>query len=248
MNKPYLIMLPGWGMKSTAFKKINEFLSMNFQLISIEWDRLRSIDEFKQRVIGVIKEKKLNCFSLLGWSLGALVAEEIVLEACFNINSIILIGGTSCFIKHKEDNYNIGWNKRILERMKIQLKRNFKKTLIKFNSSMFSKAEKQEGCFDESLYIAENSIEGKSVNSLILGLNYLIEKDFRNKLEHIQIPLLIIHGEEDNICPLEGALYIKSRVSHCHIKIIKQAGHIPFLTNTNACYKAICEFIEEENI
>lgn len=243
MNKPYLIMLPGWGMKSSVFEKINEFLSMNFQLISIEWDNIHSIDEFKQRVIKVIEEKQLTCFSLLGWSLGALVAQEIVLDASWNITNVILIGGTSCFVQHKEDEYNIGWNKRIVERMKFQLNRNLKETLLNFNSTMFSKVEKQKKYDIQFLRIIKDSIEDQSVNSLILGLDYLIEKDLRNRLVDINIPLLIIHGEEDSICPLESAIYIKNMVSHCHIKIIKQAGHIPFFTNVSDCYNAICEFI-----
>ncbi|MBC2580964.1 alpha/beta fold hydrolase [Clostridium sp. DJ247] len=243
MNKPYLVMLPGWGMKGFVFEKISEFLSKDFELVFVEWDTIHSIDEFKQRVLAVIEQKHLTSFSLLGWSLGSLVAQDIVLDTCWNVNNLILIGGTSCFVQHKEDEYNIGWNKRIVERMKFQLNRNPKETLFNFNSAMFSKAEKQKKYDIQFLQMIKDNIDDQSVDSLILGLDYLIEKDLRSKLPHINIPLLIIHGEEDSICPLEAAVYIKNRVSHCHLEIIRKAGHIPFFTSPSDCYNAISHFI-----
>ena len=59
----------------------------------------------------------------------------------------------------------------------------------------------------------EDNIENQSIDSLALGLDYLIQKDLRNKLIDINIPLLMIHGEEDSICPLEAALYIKNIIT-----------------------------------
>lgn len=244
MNKPYLIMIPGWGMKSFVWKRINEFLSKDFELIFIEWDNVHSLDEFKQRVIRIIEQKQLTSFSLLGWSLGALVAQEIAIDNLWNINSIILIGGTSCFVQHKGDEYNIGWNKRIVERMKFQiLNKNFQETLVNFSKAMFSKSEKQIGYDKELLQSIEDTIEDQQKESLVLGLDYLIEKDLRNKIIDINIPLLMIHGEEDSICPLATASYIKNAVSSSKIEIIKNGGHIPFFTNPYECYNIICKFI-----
>lgn len=248
MNNPYLIMLPGWGMKSFIWKKINEFLSKDFELIFIEWDNVNSLDEFKQRVIRVIEEKQLTSFSILGWSLGSLVAQEIAIDNIYNINNIILIGGTSSFVQHKEDEYNIGWNKRILERMRFQIiNGRLKETIFNFNNAMFSASEKETGYHKEFMEVIEDAIENQSMSSLVLGLDYLIKKDLRNKLIEIKCPLLMIHGEEDSICPIESTAYIKNIISESKIEIIKNGGHIPFFTNPNDCYNAISKFIKKED-
>ena len=105
-------MLPGFGMNSCVWKRISGFLSKDFELIFIEWDDIDLLDGFKQKGINIIEEKQLSSFSLLGWSLGSLVAEEIVLDNLWNINNLILIGGTSSFIQHKEEGYNLGWKDR----------------------------------------------------------------------------------------------------------------------------------------
>jgi pimeloyl-[acyl-carrier protein] methyl ester esterase len=153
-----------------------------------------------------------------------------------------LIGCTSSFIQHKENGYNIGWNKKIVERMKSQLYKKPQETLYTFYDAMFSKKEKQKSFNNKFLQIVRNNDKNQSIDSLALGLDYLIQKDLRTNLSDITIPILLIHGEEDNICPLEGAAYIKNKTMHSNLEIIKHAGHIPFCTNPNTCYNIISNF------
>ena len=242
MAKPYLILLPGWSMKSFVWNKLNKLLSKDFELILIEWDNVLSLNEFKERVIKIIEQKQISTFSILGWSLGSLVAQDIASDNLWNIKSLILIGCTSSFIQHKESGYNIGWNKKIVERMKSKLYKKPQETLYDFYDAMFSKEEKQKGYNNEFLQIVKNNTKNQSIDSLALGLDYLMQKDLRTKLSHINIPLLIIQGEDDNICPLEGAEHIKNMSVNSNIDILREAGHIPFFTNPNVCYSIISEF------
>lgn len=244
MSKPYLIMLPGWGMKRFVWQNICESLSLDFELIFIEWDGVDSLGAFKQKVVHVIEEKQLDGFSVLGWSLGALVAEELVADKLYQVNHLILIGGTSCFVQHKEEDYIIGWHTKVLERMQFQMThKNPEETRLNFNNMMFSTSEKEQGYDKQFDLCMQGQFEDQSVDELILGLDYLIQKDLRNQLGNIQIPLLMIHGEEDRICPVQASLYIKNNVEHAQIVMIEQAGHIPFFTKPQACYNAITEFI-----
>lgn len=248
MNKSYLIMLPGWSMNSFVWNKIKEFLLKDFELIYIEWDNILSLDEFKERVVKTIQQKEISTFSMLGWSLGSLVAQDIACDNLWDIKHLILIGGTSSFVQHKEDNYNIGWNKRIVERMKSQLYKKPQETLYNFYEAMFSKEEKQNGYYNEFLEMVNASLETQSIDSLALGLDYLIEKDLRKKMLNLKIPLLLIHGEEDTICPLDSAKFIKNTLEDSSIEVLKEAGHIPFFTQPHDCYKAISDFISNNTV
>jgi len=248
MLKPYLIMLPGWGMKSFVWNKINKFLSNDFELLLIEWDNIHSLDDFKAKVISTIKQKKISTFSLLGWSLGSLVAQDIASDNLWNIKHLILFGGTSSFVQHKEDSYNIGWNKRIVERMKSNLYKKKQETLDVFYEAMFSNVEKEKGYYNNFLQLSGDNLENQSIGSLAMGLDYLIQKDLRAKLLDINIPLLMIHGGEDSICPLESSIYIKNIIINSSIELIKHAGHIPFFTYPNECYSTISKFIGGINL
>lgn len=245
MKKPNLIMLNGFGMNISVWKRISEFLSMDFELIFIQWDNIDLLDGFKQKVINIIEEKQLTSFSLLGWSLGSLVALEIVSDNLWKINNLILIGGTSSFVHHREEKYNLGWNKRVVERMKTELYKNPNRTLFNFYGSLFSEEEKENGYKKEFLQTMEDNNTIQSVDSLALGLDYLIHKDLRHKVVDIHIPLLMIHGDKDKICPLEAILYIKNIVTHSDVEVIKSGGHIPFFTDPHECYHFISKFIKK---
>lgn len=243
MVKPYLIMLPGWGMKNIVWNKLNNLLSKDFELIFIEWDDVLSLDGFKEKVIEVIIQKKLSSFSLLGWSLGSLVAQDIASDKIWNIKNLILIGCTSSFIQRKESGYSIGWNIRILERMKSRLYKSPQETLYNFYDSMFSNEEKNQNYNNEFLQTVKNNADNQSINSLSLGLDYLIEKNLRTKSSYITAPLLIIQGGNDTICSLDGAVYLKNIIPNSNIEVIKGVGHIPFFTNPDVCYNLISKFI-----
>lgn len=243
MVKPYLIMLPGWGMKSIVWNKLNNLLSKDFELIFIDWDDVLSLDGFKEKVIEFIIQKKLSSFSLLGWSLGSLVAQDIASDNIWNIKNLILVGCTSSFIQHKESGYNIGWSRRILERMKSILYKDPQETLYNFYDAMFSDEEKSKNYNNQFLQTVKNNTDNQSINSLSLGLDYLMQTDLRIKSPYIIAPLLIIQGENDTICPLDGAVYIKNITLNSNIEIIKGVGHIPFFTNPDVCYNLISKFI-----
>lgn len=117
MNKPYLVMLPGWGMNSYIWNPIQEMLSADFELLFVEWKDITSVDGYKEKVVRLMNQYKIDSFSLLGWSLGALVALELASQYTSKIKYIFLISGTSRFTIYKEEQYLIGWNKKIIERM-----------------------------------------------------------------------------------------------------------------------------------
>lgn len=239
MDKKYLIMLPGWGMKSFVWNKISKQLSEDFELIYVEWEDIHSLDEFNERVVQTIKQKQISSFSLLGWSLGALAAIETASNNIWDIEHLILIGATSSFVERRESGYKTGWNKRVVERMKSRLNKTPKETLENFYEAMFTEEEKKRGYHKEFLQMAEHQTE---TSSLALGLDYLIQKDVRAKLSDIDTPLLLIHGEEDCICPRESAEYIKGAAKSAVMEVVGKGGHIPFFTNPDGCYNAITKF------
>ena len=127
--------------------------------------------------------------------------------------------------------------------MKFQLNKNTMETLTNFYNAMFSKEEIEKECHNEFLQMAKNNFKTDSIDSLILGLDYLIQKDLRNRLENLNVPILMIHGDEDSICPLEAAIYMKNRINTSHIEVLKNTGHIPFFASANQCYDIIFKFI-----
>lgn len=232
--KKHLIILSGWAVDKFVWDPICDLLSEDFEIILIHWDDVDSVDYFKNKVITLLDKKCIEKFSIIGWSLGTLVAFDIASSYPSQIDNIILFNATSKFIQ--DENYNFGWHKKIVGRMIYMLNICPEETLNNFYRNLFTDWEVKNGYYKEFLMKVNNS---KNVKALSLGLEYLIHKDLRENIKNVDIPVLLIHGEDDEICPLQAGKYINRFMNKSKLIILNQTGHIPFFTRTNQCYEII---------
>jgi pimeloyl-[acyl-carrier protein] methyl ester esterase len=245
MAKKNLILLPGWGMESSIWSSLEQPLSSRFQLYYVDWRGVRDSTDYVERVRHLIEEKHLDSFAIVGWSLGALVALEIASQYSTQLTHLILFGGTSRFTIDEATEYTIGWKKRIVERMQRGLEKDHQGILAAFYEMMFSKKEIKEGACDRFLTLTKQHFEGDDLHSLMVGLTFLMTTDLREHLKHIKCPTLLIHGEQDEVCPLEASQYIYNSLNmHKTLYILPEAGHLPFMTHSQVCLEWMMEFME----
>ena len=151
---------------------------------------------------------------------------------------IVLIGGTAKFTNTSD--YSNGWNALHVERLKRNLARRKEDTLKRFYENMFPKDELKENKNFEDIV---DRFKGDSIQSLQLGLDYLIETDMREELKEIKVPILLIHGEQDVICPLSAARSMTEN-SSSELKVVSEAGHALCVTNFEYCANEIIQFVE----
>ncbi|PDY48979.1 alpha/beta fold hydrolase [Bacillus pseudomycoides] len=232
MKQPELIFIPGWGMEKQVWDPLLPYFQ-EYSVWHVEWRGVKELSEFAERVAEAAREQDVI---LIGWSLGALAA----LQACdrVRVKGLILIGGTAKFTV--DENYESGWKLPFVERMKRSLVKRKDDTLERFYKSMFTKQEiKDSEQFED---IAER-FQGDSIESLQLGLDYLIEMDMRSQLKYVKMPVLLLHGEQDAICPLSAARYIQENTNGA-LKVINGAGHALCVTDSEYCANEIIQFVE----
>ena len=113
-------------------------------------------------------------------------------------------------------------------------------TLKRFYENMFTKDELKENTSFEEIAL---NFKGDSIQSLQLGLDYLIETDMRNELIDVKVPLLLLHGEQDVICPLSAA-HSMTENANAKLKVVSEAGHALCVTNFEYCANEIIQFVE----
>ena len=120
------------------------------------------------------------------------------------------------------------------------LERRKEDTLKRFYENMFTKDELKENKSFEDIV---KHFKGDSMQSLQLGLDYLIETDMRAALKEINVPILLIHGERDVICPLSAACSMAENET-ATLKVVSEAGHVLCVTNFEYCANEIIQFVE----
>lgn len=244
--KESLLILSGWAVDNFVWNPIIDFLSQDFQTFIVDWDGVLSPGEFKYRVMDLLREKGINNFSLIGWSLGSLVALDIAKNCSSKLNNLILFSPTARFIQDEKSNYSRGWHKRVVERMIDMLIKHPQRTLNNFYGNLFSDSEVKNGYYETFLRDLDKVRKEQEIQSLSLGLEYLIHKDIRRDIKEIDISALLIHGDRDMICPVEAGEYIGDNLRKSKLMLLKETGHVPFYTNPDQCYKYIKNYISNK--
>lgn len=234
--KKELVILSGWAVDTFVWSPLCDMLSDHYNITLIQWNDVDSFDRFKDKIIDILNEKQIGKFTLMGWSLGSLAAMDLASTHTSCIEQIILFSGTGKFIQDESTHYHPGWPKRIVRQMIRKLGRDPQVTLNAFYQSLFTTEEIEQGYFNRFL---EESRGEVNVDALTCGLEYLIRMDTRDIISEMKIPVLLIHGRDDNICPLQAGKYIDRSMTNAHMTILEKTGHVPFFTKTDPCYKII---------
>ncbi|MDP7990048.1 alpha/beta hydrolase [Bacillus sp. MHSD_36] len=232
MKELKIIFIPGWGMEENIWTLVLPYFK-GYSVQCINWRNVKEQSEFAGRIIDVAKDENVI---LVGWSLGALAAVEA--HKKIKAKGIVLIGGTAKFINTSD--YTSGWNALHVERLKKNLARKKEDTLKRFYENMFTKDELKENKSFEDII---KHFKGDSIQSLQLGLDYLIETDMREELKEVKVPILLIHGEQDVICPLSAARNMAKNET-AMLKVVNKAGHALCVTNFEYCVNEIIQFVE----
>ncbi|MGE6311780.1 MULTISPECIES: alpha/beta fold hydrolase [Bacillus cereus group] len=232
MKELKVIFIPGWGMEEDVWTFVLPYFK-DYPVQCLDWRNVKEQSEFAGRIIEVARDENVI---LVGWSLGALAAIQAYKK--IKAKGIVLIGGTAKFTNTSD--YTSGWNSLHVERMKKNLTRKKEDTLNRFYENIFTKNELKENTSFKEIAL---NFKGDSIQSLQLGLDYLIETDMRNELTDIKVPLLLLHGEQDVICPL-SAVHNMTENTNATLKIVSGAGHALCVTNFEYCANEIIQFVE----
>src|SRR5699024_4394506 len=150
-----------------------------------------------------------------------------------------------CFTN--KETYSDGWDPRIVKRMKRQLIPDREAVLTEFDPALFGDLVKPSvkayvRGYRERLFSSHQTC-------LIQGLDDLLETDNRELIQHIQQPLLWIHGTEDAICPVNGMNICKQEMKRpVETLLLEDIGHIPFLEAPEVCADAIKQFTKGQSV
>jgi len=211
----YALDLPGSGGSS----KVN-FKHVNFEKAFVETTR-RFIERFD-----------LHDLTILGHSLGGWIALRLALEDHSRIRRLILVD-------------SVGFGDYIPGRFKLAAYYPFAKLLSKsaipattkglkeFITSVMHEKQEADQIFIDYYHASVNrdfiTHPLILINRLFDWISFKKEFILRSRLHEIDLPTLIIAGDRDPLIPLSTVQSYFSKISSAKIRIMKDAGHTPFL-------------------
>lgn len=222
-----LVVLHGWRDSSENWKLFSDQISTSISvkvpdlpgfgrqpLISEEW----GVPEYANWVEEYIKNSGLNNVILLGHSFGGTIASYIASKRPKWLKGLILYGARSLY------------RPSIKVKFKIKLYKLFKKIGIPKITSILKRSNPE-------LVAADKAGLGKIFRKVV-------PFDQTDLLPKINVPTLLIWGENDTVIPLEQGKEIHSLIKGSKLEVIKGCGHNIHLENPPLFYGIIKNAIE----
>jgi pimeloyl-ACP methyl ester carboxylesterase len=96
--------------------------------------------------------------------------------------------------------------------------------------------------------LAYNLMAGTGSPGFLDALDALTDYDFRDRLEEVKVPVLLIWGREDNLVPVEDADEFDRRIPNARKVILEDTGHVPMLERPQRFNDLVVEFLAEPDV
>jgi pimeloyl-[acyl-carrier protein] methyl ester esterase len=187
-----------------------------------------SLDGLADDVVVLFERLDLAGAVLVGWSFGSQVTIAAFSRLRERLAGLVMVGATPCFVA--KAGYACGLPPTELRGMGLRLKRDFNRTMGEFFRGMFAPGEltrQQENRIAREIVIGGGPPEPTAA---LATLDILAATDLREMLPAIDLPVLLIHGSVDAVCPTSAARYMAERLPDARLEIMDEVGHAPFLS------------------
>lgn len=241
-----LLFIHGWLMSGRVWSRQFE-LADRFRLITIDLPGhgLSDAHDFSysgsvESILRLLDRLGIEKVCPVGWSMGSQIALELCNAAPDRLSGMVLVAGTPRFTS--DGDYSHGLPESEARGMALRIRRNLQKTSSEFFSLMFAEGEVSR--LDLGQIAREILARVPDQELAAQALAELAGSDMRTMLPEIKLPVLLIHGDADRICPSGASQYMHSLIPGSEMAILPGTGHAPFLTRAGQFNSLVAGFVE----
>ncbi|WP_054632968.1 pimeloyl-ACP methyl ester esterase BioH [Pantoea stewartii] len=238
-----LVLLHGWGLNAEVWQNIVPRLSTHFRLHLVDlpgYGRSQGFPAMSLEAMAQVLEPHLpSRATVLGWSLGGLVATQLALSVPERLRALITVASSPCFTAR--DDWP-GIAPLTLHNFQQQLSQDFQRTVERFLAlqTMGSESARADAHQLKDIVLSQPMPDVAVLNG---GLQILSECDLRDRLATLSLPFLRIYGALDGLVPRRIAQQLDQQLPASPSVVTDKAAHAPFISHPDAFCQHIISFI-----
>lgn len=252
---PVLLFLHGLGGSWKDWAANLPAFAANYQVIAIDFpgsgdseqpEGEYSIEWLTEVVEKFLRERKLDGVSVVGHSMGGLVALNLAARPNSRVRKLAVMDAVA--IGDKAEFLSYAMAKKIMgpetrwESLEGALKDEFKSLIDSFIKDQKPKTARK---FFQS--VPKNPFTGNPFLPMTPSVQMtasIIDFDIRPKLPSIQQPTLILWGDKDPVAPTKDALILQKEIRQSTLVMIPHCGHSPMVEQPEAFNREVWKFLQ----
>ncbi|HSM94134.1 MAG TPA: alpha/beta fold hydrolase [Anaeromyxobacteraceae bacterium] len=247
---PPLLMLHGWAMASAAMAPLAKRLAAGHRVIRYD---LRghggsaaaptaTVDDHAADLVALAAAIPIERGLVVAWSLGVQVLLRALPSLGRRVAGAVLVAGTPRFTC--ADDWPHGLPARQVDVLAARFRRDPARTRGRFLADLLTPGER-EAFGSDRLAALDAAMPLPDEGAALAGLDQLATADLRGELAAVDLPVLLLHGEADPICPAGASRAAAAAIPGARLSLLQGAGHAPFLTREEETVAAILAFARE---
>jgi len=245
---PPLVLLHGWAMHSGLWGGLVDRLARRHRVHAVDLPgHGESPDPAQFTLDGVVDALDATFattprpISVVGWSLGGLIAMRWALARPDRVERLALVSTTPRFVAAADWPHAMA--PETLARFGDELRVAWKLTVQRFLALQLHGGEHSRALLAD---MRERLLARKPPSPATLGeaLALLRDSDLRNDAAGIEQPALVVSGERDTLAFPEAGRFLAARLPRARFELIAGAAHVPFLSHPDAFGSALAGFLD----
>lgn len=223
-------------MHSQMWGNFAQQLSKYYQVTLIDLPQHENLAQISEEIVSSLDSE---LFYIIGWSLGGTIALDIAARYPRRVQGLILLAANPCFVE--KDDW-LGMPLETFDNFATQLHVNSVATLQRFLAlqlhglPMFLKEVKTR-------FALRMALDTPILES---SLQLLKNNDLCENLRNLTCSVAAILSDNDALIPVSVGEKMQTLQPNLQLTILKNAGHIPFITQPTLCLNAIVDFLPKE--
>jgi pimeloyl-ACP methyl ester esterase len=200
-----------------------------------------TLDDHASDLVALVERLDLRGATVVAWSLGAQVLLHALPAIRGRLRAAALVAATPRFTA--ADGWPHGLPTRQVEVLAARFARDPARTRARFLADLLAPAER-ESLGPARLAALDAAMPLPDAGAALAGLEILATADLRPHLAGVELPVLLLHGDADPICPIGASRALAGAIPGARLEPVAGAGHAPFLTREGEVASALRAFLE----
>ena len=244
-----LVLLHGWALHGGLFLPLLPALAASHRVHAVDlpghgysealrpWSIERCVDALEAAFgAGTVP------LTVLGWSLGGIVAMAWALRHPERIGKLVLVSTTPKFVA--DTDWPHAMSARTLGQFADELRVSYRLTLQRFLALQVQGSDAGKATLAT---MRQQLFERGEPDAAVLdeALEALCTVDLRSRAMRIGQPALVVAGDRDTLVPVGASAWLARTLPAARSSVIAGAAHAPFLSHPKAFMSALDAFLDD---